>query len=185
MRIVCTRINRVLTSFNEAILCKQLSSGVAARPRQGNRRSKRSTAVGPNSTAAITLNDAIQTGNYTVLRDRGAPGFREVNSAARLSQSFSDIASKNIDLSAVTVMAPQLTEPPGLGQQKGMLHLKGYFPSKPVQVNFEVLYQSVAGRWQLFGLSVQPSAPTSAPQTASDPASNPAKNTLSSAVKKK
>jgi hypothetical protein len=58
-------------------------------------------------------------------------------------------------------MAPQLTEPPGLDQQKGMLHLKGYFPSKPVQVNFEVLYQSVAGRWQLFGLSVQPSAPTS------------------------
>ena len=23
----------------------------------------------------ITLNDAIQTGNFTVLRDRGAPGF--------------------------------------------------------------------------------------------------------------
>jgi hypothetical protein len=56
--------------------------------------------------------------------------------------------------------------------------------SKPVQINFEVLYQSVAGRWQLFGLSVQPGAPTSAPQTASDPASNPAKNTVSSAAKK-
>jgi hypothetical protein len=66
-----------------------------------------------------------------------------------------------------------------------MLHLKGYFPTKRVQINFEVLYESIAGRWQLFGLSVQPSAPTSAPQTASDPASNPAKNTVSSAVKKK
>ena len=66
-----------------------------------------------------------------------------------------------------------------------MLHLKGYLPSKPVQINFEVLYQSVAGRWQLFGLSVQPSAPTSALQTARDPASNPVKNTVSSAAKKK
>jgi hypothetical protein len=91
-------------------------------------------------TTLIILNDAIQTGNYTVLRDRGAPGFREANSAARLSQSFSDIASKGIALSAVTVMAPQLTEPPALNQQKGMLHLKGYFPSKPVQINFEGLY---------------------------------------------
>lgn len=115
-------------------------------------------------TTLITLNDAIQTGNYTVLRDRGAPGFRDANSAARLSQSFSDLASKGIDLSVVTVAAPQLTEPPGLDQQKGMLHLKGYFPSKPVQINFEVLYQAVGGRWQLFGLSVQPGSPA-VPQT--------------------
>jgi hypothetical protein len=34
----------------------------------------------------ITLNDAIQTGNFTVLRDMGAPGFRDANSAGRLSQ---------------------------------------------------------------------------------------------------
>lgn len=136
-------------------------------------------------TTLITLNDAIQTGNYTVLRDRGAPGFRDANSAARLSQSFSDIASKGIDLSVVTVMAPQLTEPPDLDQQKGMLHLKGYFPSKPVQINFEVLYQAVAGHWQLFGLSVQPGAPVPAPQTASDPGSGSAKNATSNSVKKK
>ena len=34
--------------------------------------------------------------------------------------------------------------------------MKGYFPGKPVQINFEVLYQAVNGRWRLFGLSVQP-----------------------------
>jgi hypothetical protein len=28
------------------------------------------------------------------------------------------------------LIAPQLTEPPTLDQQKGMLHLKGYFPSR-------------------------------------------------------
>jgi hypothetical protein len=111
-------------------------------------------------TTLLTLNDAIQTGNFTVLRDRGAPGFRDVNSPAKLSQAFADFASKRIDLSAVSVISPQLTEPPGLDQQKGMLHLKGYFPGQPVQINFEVLYQAVRGRWELFGLSVQPSNPT-------------------------
>jgi hypothetical protein len=105
----------------------------------------------------ITLNDAIQTGNFTVLRDRGAPGFSEVNSAARLGQIFAELASRGVDLSVVSVITPQLTEAPTLDQAKGMLHLKGYFPGQPVQINFEMLYQVVEGRWRLFGISVNPS----------------------------
>ena len=125
----------------------------------------------------ITLNDAVQTGNFTVLRDMGAPGFREANTAARLSQSFSDLAAKGVDLSSVSIIAPQLSEPPSLDQAKGMLHLKGYFPGAPVQINFEMLYQAVDGRWRLFGLSVQPGPPTSpAPAAkATDPASTAVK----------
>jgi hypothetical protein len=47
-----------------------------------------------------------------------------------------------------------------------MLRLKGYFPGEPVQINFELLYQAVDGRWRLFGLSVQPSSSSkAAPQT--------------------
>jgi len=106
----------------------------------------------------ITLNDALQTGNFTVLRDQGAPGFREANSAARLSQIFADLVAKNVDLSAVAVIAPQLSQAPGLDKEKGMLHLKGYFPGEPVRIDFELLYQAVNGRWRLFGISVQPGA---------------------------
>ena len=54
----------------------------------------------------ITLNDAIQTGNFTVLRDTGAPGFRDANSAARLSQAFADLASRGVDLSVVMSILP-------------------------------------------------------------------------------
>jgi hypothetical protein len=118
-------------------------------------------------TSLLTLNDALQTGNFTVLRDMGAPGFRDTNTAARLSQSFSDLVAKGIDLSPVSVIAPQLSEPPSLDQEKGMLHLKGYFPGTPVQVNFELLYQAVAGRWRLFGLAVQPGTPAAASSGAS------------------
>ena len=126
-------------------------------------------------TSILTLNDALQTGNFTVLRDMGAPGFRDANTAARLSQSFSDLASKNIDLSPVSIIAPQLTEAPALDQQKGMLHLKGYFPGQQAQINFELLYQAVDGRWRVFGLSVQPGPPTPQPAAASAPASSAAK----------
>ena len=121
-------------------------------------------------TTLVTLNDAIQTGNFTVLRDVGAPDFREANSAARLSQAFSNLASQGVDLSAVTTIAPQLTEAPALDQQKGMLHLKGNFPGQPVQINFEMLYQAVNGRWRLFGLSVQPGT-AGPPPSANAPAS--------------
>ena len=122
----------------------------------------------------ITLNDALQTGNFTVLRDRGAPGFRDANSAARLAQAFSDLASRGVDLSVVSVIAPQLTEAPALDQQNGTLRLKGYFPGQPVQINFEVLYQSVGGRWRLFGLSVQPSSSTQPPPVAGGTPAAPA-----------
>ena len=122
-------------------------------------------------TSLLTLNDALQTGNFTVLRDMGAPGFRDANTAARLGQSFSNLAAKGIDLSTVSIIAPQLSEPPALDQQKGMLHLKGYFPGEPVQIDFELLYQAVDGRWRLFGLSVQPGTPTPKPAAASAPAS--------------
>lgn len=117
----------------------------------------------------ISLNDALQTGNFTVLRDRAAPGFRDVNSAARLGQIFADLASRPIDLSTVSVTTPQLSENPSLDQKQGILRLKGYFPLQPTPIAFEVLYQSVEGRWRLFGLSVQPASATPPPPEAARP----------------
>lgn len=110
----------------------------------------------------ITLNGALQTGNFTVLRDMSAPGFREANSAAGLSRIFSDLVARKIDLSTVAVITPQLSQGSGLDQEKGMLHLKGYFPGKPVQINFELLYQAVNNQWRLFGIAVQPGTARSA-----------------------
>lgn len=120
-------------------------------------------------TALLTLNDALQTGNFTVLRDMGAPGFREANSAARLAMSFSNLMSQNIDLSAVATIAPQLTDAPALDPQTNMLRLKGVFPGQPVQIRFELLYQPVAGRWRLFGISVQPEQVAATPAPTQSP----------------
>jgi hypothetical protein len=110
-------------------------------------------------TTLLTLNDALQTGNYTVLRDVAAPSFREANSAARLAQIFGTLSQRGIDLTPVAVLAPQLTAPPSIDPKTNMLHIKGHFPGQPVQLNFEVLYQPVAGRWRVFGLSVNPATP--------------------------
>ncbi|MBX9591504.1 MAG: hypothetical protein K2X43_19615 [Hyphomonadaceae bacterium] len=49
-----------------------------------------------------------------------------------------------------------------------MLRIKGTFPGQPVRIDFDVIYQPVAGRWRLFGLSVQTvaTAPVAAPPAA-------------------
>jgi hypothetical protein len=74
----------------------------------------------------LALDQANKTGNYTVLRDLGAPAF-QANSAARLSEIFAKQRNDNIDLSGVAVIDPQLTLLPQI-EGNGLLHMTGFFP---------------------------------------------------------
>jgi hypothetical protein len=100
----------------------------------------------------LALDQANKTGNYTVLRDLGAPDFQN-NSAARLAEIFAQQRRDNIDLSGVAVIDPQLTLLPQI-EPNGMMRMAGFFPSVPTQVNFELAYAPVGGRWRLFALAV-------------------------------
>jgi hypothetical protein len=100
----------------------------------------------------LALDQANKTGNYTVLRDLGAPGF-QANNAARLAEIFATQRRDNLDLSGVAVIDPQLTVLPQI-EANGMMRMAGFFPSVPQQVNFEMLFAPVSGQWRLFGLSV-------------------------------
>jgi hypothetical protein len=109
----------------------------------------------------LSLNDALRTGNYTVLRDLAAPSFREANNAGRLHQVFSGLSAQRIDLSAVAILAPKLPLSPSIDQDK-RLHIAGYFPGEPVQLNFELVFEAVARQWRLFSISVNPAKSVSA-----------------------
>jgi hypothetical protein len=103
----------------------------------------------------LTLNDALHTGNFTVLRDRGAPSFQAANTAARLSQIFKSLGRQGVDLSIVAAKAPQLTEGPALDANQ-RLHIAGNFPAQPVAINFGLIFEESAGGWRLFGITVNP-----------------------------
>ncbi|MDO9058097.1 MAG: hypothetical protein Q7U92_03630, partial [Bradyrhizobium sp.] len=95
----------------------------------------------------------------TVLRDLAAPDVQAKNTAADLAQVFADLRRRKVDLTAVALAAPQLTAPPALDSNR-MLRLTGYFPTTPLQINFELLFQNVEGRWRMFAISVAtPPAP--------------------------
>jgi len=104
-------------------------------------------------TTLLTLNDANRSGNYSVLRDLASPDFQTKNSAADLADSFSDLRRRKFDLFATALVAPQLTAAPAL-DAKGMLRLTGNFPTRPQQIEFDLLFQNVGSQWRLFGISV-------------------------------
>ncbi len=100
----------------------------------------------------LALDHANKSGNYTVLRDIGAPGFQS-NTAARLGDIFGKLRNDNLDLSGVAVIDPQLSLLPQI-EANGLMHMAGFFPSVPSQVNFDLAFAPVNGQWRLFGISV-------------------------------
>ena len=128
--------------------------------------------------ALIALDQANKTGNYTVLRDLGAPAF-QANSAARLGEIFAGLRRDALDLSGVAVLDPQLTLLPQIDAE-GMMRMTGFFPSAPAQINFDLVYAPVNGQWRLFAITVglgqtAPAAPAP-PAPAQSAKKAPAKN---------
>lgn len=111
----------------------------------------------------LALDHANKTGNYTVLRDLGAPGF-QVNTAAKLAEIFAKQRGDKLDISGVAVIDPQLSLLPQI-EPNGLLHMAGFFPSVPSQVNFELLFAPLEGQWRVIGvsLSVGQSSPIAPP----------------------
>lgn len=107
----------------------------------------------------MTLNDANRSGNYTVLRDLAAPDFQAKNSPADLAQSFLELRRRKFDLFSVSFSDPEFTAVPAR-DASGKIRLTGFFPTEPLRIRFDLLFQSVDGQWKLFAISVAtPQAP--------------------------
>jgi hypothetical protein len=101
----------------------------------------------------MTLNDADRSGNYSVLRDLSSPEFQARNSAADLAQSFLDLRRRKFDLFAVSFATPQFSPAPQV-DANGRIRLMGFFPTRPLQIRFDLTFQSVDGEWKLLAISV-------------------------------
>lgn len=121
-------------------------------------------------TTLVALNQANFTGNYTVLHGLGSPQLQAKNTPADLGDAFAGLRGQNIDMSPVLVLTPQLTEKAGFTPE-GALRLVGFFPSKPLQIEFVMNFLPVNDRWRIDGLSVSavPAPQAAAPAPASPP----------------
>ena len=104
--------------------------------------------------ALISVNQGNLTGNYTVLRDLASPGFRERNSASDLGSIFANLRQKKIDLSPIVLLDPVITQSK-FAKEQNQLRLAGYFPSEPVQIKFDLIFQMAnPGGWMIHGVSI-------------------------------
>jgi hypothetical protein len=119
----------------------------------------------------IALYQANVTGNYTVLRDMAAPGFKQANSTEALAKIFAN--QRHVDFAPILVIQPKLFRKAEI-TSAGMLRITGFFPTDPERITFDLLFQPVQGRWQLFGISVNtvPSQPESVLEVAPQAAPN-------------
>lgn len=104
--------------------------------------------------AMAALDQANQTGNYSVLRDLGAPSFQTNNSAATLGGIFQALRAQQVDLGYTLVVSPTLQFPPAI-VQGGLLRVRGTFPLRPT-IAFDLLFQNISGQWRIFGIAVAP-----------------------------
>jgi len=103
--------------------------------------------------AITAVNQANLSGNYTVVRDLGARGFRERNSAATLATTFAALRDQKMDLSPILILEPKFTEQPAITPD-GRLSLVGFFPTQPLQVQFRLTFLWENGGWTIDSLGV-------------------------------
>ncbi len=106
-------------------------------------------------TTLIAVDHGNKTGNYTVLRDMGAPSFREANTAGKLAAVFANLIDQRVDMLPVLVVEPAYREPARLTAQR-MLYVAGRFDIRPKPVSFELLFDVSRGEWRLYGVSIVP-----------------------------
>ncbi len=154
-----------------------LSVARAAGPAAGPTPPPRPVEIDKNSalilirTTLIAVQQANQTGNYSVVHALSAPSFQAGNSAERLSQIFAKLRAAKFDLSGTLVLEPQFTVLPEL-YSNGVMRMAGFFPSVPLQVYFDLQFEPVGGQWRVAAISIDiagstPAAPTPNPALAS------------------
>lgn len=116
----------------------------------------------------IALQQANMTGNYSVLRDLGTPLFRERFDQTGLALVFYNLRQRKIDLTPVLFLAPSLTKNPEFNKDSELV-LSGFFPTQPLQIQFELRFMHLDGIWRLAGIGVDAVQPPGAQASAAPP----------------
>ena len=102
----------------------------------------------------MSLNDANLTGDYRVFHARLSEPFRKQYTPDRLKATFKEFNEKNVDIDIVTAMAPTYEQPPYVDSE-GKLIVRGFFPTEPSRVSFEMDFVSGEGEWKLIRINVK------------------------------
>ena len=102
--------------------------------------------------ALLSFNDANLTGNYTVFHAKLSKPFRQQFSVEKLKDAFKEFNEKSIDI--VSAMKPTYSTAPSVDGD-GKLNVKGFFPTDPTRVNFDLSFIPSDSEWKLISINVK------------------------------
>jgi hypothetical protein len=101
----------------------------------------------------LTFNDANTTGEYDVLHAKSAKPFQETFTTEQIAEMFKAFREQEIDFFMVTGMDYVEDAPPEVSD-KGILTLKGHFPTTPSAVEYSIEFVLEDGDWKMIGINV-------------------------------
>ena len=101
----------------------------------------------------LDFNRAIQDKSFDGFHTKISRAWQEQITADKLKEVFQQFIDKKMDISGIKTVEPVLSEPPQINSN-GLLVLKGYYPTHPLKVNFELKYIYEHPAWKLFGINV-------------------------------
>jgi len=102
----------------------------------------------------LTFNDANVTGNYTVFHAKLSKPFRDQFPVERLERTFREFNKKHIDFDVIAALKPT-HDPAARVDDTGKLLVKGYFPTEPLRLNFDLEFIPSDGEWKLISIQVK------------------------------
>ncbi|CAN5128153.1 hypothetical protein BH10PSE6_BH10PSE6_56330 [soil metagenome] len=102
----------------------------------------------------LSFNDANVTGNFTVFHAKLAKPFRQQFTPERLQETFQSFAEQQIDFDVIAAYKP-VYDPAASVNGDGRLIAKGYFPTEPTRVLFDLAFIPSDGEWKLISIHVK------------------------------
>jgi hypothetical protein len=99
------------------------------------------------------INDANLTSNYSVLYALSSPEFQERYTLETISSVCRILRDRKIDIAAALGAEPVIEDATAFSAQR-VVQFRGYFPTAPARLRFLLSYQSIEGRWRLFGFNL-------------------------------
>jgi hypothetical protein len=105
------------------------------------------------------LDQASDTGNYSVVRDLGTTAFRQKNNPQTLAQIFVALRNERVDLADTLLFSPTFELAPHMVTATGF-RMRGAFPMRPTAVAFDLIF-AWEGGWRLDAVAILPIASVS------------------------
>jgi hypothetical protein len=105
-------------------------------------------------TSLTSFGRAVKKKDFSKFYEELAGVWQKQTSPEKLEEAFKDFLDKNIDLvSVVKEKEPVFNHPAAIGDDD-VLVIKGYYPTTPNRVIFQLKYLEEEGDWKLVGINV-------------------------------